>query len=219
MVSVNTIELGQRFGLWTVLEHAGKNANNQSYYLCRCDCGTEKRIRGTSLKLGSRRGGTLSCGCFQRQVCTKHGMTLCGKKVPRIYVIWAGMLDRCRNANSHLWHLYGGRGIKVCERWDKSFTHFLVDMGEPPSPNHSIDRIDCNKGYNKENCRWATAKEQQRNRRNNRLITYQGRTQCLSAWAEEYGIPDGRLDKRLRLGWTLEQALTLPPRPVKWKVA
>jgi hypothetical protein len=120
------------------------------------------------------------------------------------------MIDRCYNGNASYYPKYGGRGIKVCDRWlgDKGFQNFLEDMGRKPSPKHSIDRIDNNAGYSPENCRWATAKEQGRNTRWNVNFTYAGKTQCIEAWAEEFRINSATLSGRIRRGWSFERALT-----------
>jgi hypothetical protein len=121
------------------------------------------------------------------------------------------MRARALNPNAKGYHNYGGRGITVCERW-VVFTNFLADMGERPSGT-SLDRIDNNKGYEPGNCRWATPKEQNRGRRVTRLIEYQGRTQCLKDWAEEFGISETGLTARLARGLSVEEALTKPLVP------
>lgn len=121
------------------------------------------------------------------------------------------MIQRCTNPNDKRYKNYGGRGITVCKRWRNSFEKFLEDMGEPPTKEHSIDRINNNGNYCKSNCRWVTRKEQNRNKRNNRLITYKGKTQCLIEWAEEYNINYDTLWCRIyKYGWPIEKALTTP---------
>lgn len=125
------------------------------------------------------------------------------------------MINRCRNARSPYYHLYGGRGIKVCERWKgkNGFLNFLQDMGRRPSPKHSIDRIDNNGNYEPGNCRWATRIEQNRNRRDNRLVTFNGQTKCIAEWCDETGLPEKSVRARLwLLGWSVEDALTTPIR-------
>ncbi len=147
-------------------------------------------------------GATRSCGCLRRT----HGLIQ-----TREYGAWEGLRNRCNNPTNHAYRRYGGRGIKVCERWD-SFENFLADMG--PSPDGmSIDRIDNNGPYSPENCKWSTSKEQNRNRRDNRLITYKGQTKCLAEWAESTGISADTLGVRLdKLDWPIECALTKPVR-------
>lgn len=129
--------------------------------------------------------------------------------------VWANMKTRCYNKNSNVWKGYGGRGITVCDRWlgADGFANFLADMGPRLSENSYLDRIDNDGNYEPSNCRWTTWKNQQRNRRTTRYLTYDGQTRCLAEWAEMYGIPSGLLWVRLeRLNWSLEKALTTAPR-------
>jgi hypothetical protein len=143
----------------------------------------------------------------------KHGQWL-NKTPTKVWLTWRNIKGRCEKSSDSHFQWYGGRGIKVCDRW-QSFDHFYQDMGEPPSKSHTIERLDANGDYEPGNCVWATMKEQQRNRTNNRLITHNGKTQCLSAWAEEYGISQRRLRTRLeRDKWDFERALTAPLRKV-----
>jgi hypothetical protein len=122
------------------------------------------------------------------------------------------MTSRCVNPANDAYQAYGGRGIAVCDRW-QDFAAFAEDMGPRPSPLHTIDRRNNNGNYEPDNCRWATPSEQQRNRRNNRLLTLNGETLCLAEWAERLGITDDMIRQRLdKLGWTIEQALTTPAK-------
>lgn len=159
---------GRRFGRWTVLEFRGANANGQTTYRCKCDCadGTIKDVVAQTL----RKGLTLSCGCMKGQAIsfarTVHGQSKCaitGTKETRAYRTWVSMHRRCNGTTTSGKKYYVDRGITVCERW-KSFENFLADMGEPPL-KRSIDRMDNDRGYSPDNCRWATAKEQSINRR------------------------------------------------------
>jgi hypothetical protein len=118
-----------------------------------------------------------------------------------LYSTWRNMLGRCNNPKDAGYRRYGGRGIKVCKRWTKSFAAFVKDMGPKPSPKHSIDRRNNDGNYKPGNCRWATMKEQQRNRSDNVIITIDERSQPLSAWAEQFGLSRGTIDKRFELGW------------------
>lgn len=124
------------------------------------------------------------------------------------YEAYHGMIRRCYNSNHATYSDYGGRGITVCHRWRESFLSFYEDMGERPSKNHSIDRIDNDGNYEPSNCRWATPKEQQYNTRRNLLLEFNNKKQCLAAWAEEIGIKYPTLYSRLRSGWTNERMLT-----------
>jgi len=121
------------------------------------------------------------------------------------------MLNRCRNENEGNYHNYGGRGIAVCERWKESFEKFFEDMGPRPSVKHSIDRIDNDGNYEPGNCRWATSKEQSRNKRVNYLVSHDGETKCVSEWAEKHGLKSSVLYYRLvKLGWTFEKSVSWP---------
>lgn len=139
-----------------------------------------------------------------------HGHT-CNNQESHIYRVWRTIIGRCTNSNNNKYPIYGGRGIRVCKRWRK-FSNFLMDMGEPPTKNHSLDRINNNDNYCKENCRWATSKQQNRNRRNNLFATYNGRTQLVIDWAEEYKILYHTLLWRLKHNWSMSKALKTPIR-------
>lgn len=184
------------------LDH--KDKRRKLYWLCRCDCGKEKIVRVDNLK----NGGVKSCGCLNIERSTKHGHAKNYKK-SRTYQSWFNMVQRCTNSNGEKYPIYGGRGIKVCNRWRK-FKNFLEDMGERPR-EHQIDRIDNDRNYCKNNCRWATLKQQARNKTNNHLITHDGKTQCLVEWAEDVEIPYKTLWRRVcDLNWSVRKALTTP---------
>lgn len=125
--------------------------------------------------------------------------------------VWQEMLRRCTDERSAAWQHYGGRGIRVCERWVR-FDAFLLDMGDPP-PGLELDRRDNDGNYTPGNCRWATVTEQARNRRTTRNVTFNGETKCVSAWAKEKGISVHLLFNRLKAGWTIADALNVPPIP------
>ena len=197
---------GKKFTRLHVVKQLGKDGGGNIAWLCLCDCGRTKSVLGRNLKSGA----TKSCGCLQKQKVinklTKHGQSP-GHNSSKIYRVWTSMFQRCTNPNNGGYNDYGGRGISVCVRWFV-FENFFLDMGAVPL-GHSIDRIDNNKGYCKENCRWATRKQQMRNMRRNRLISFNGKTQCLSAWAEELNISSTALAYRLRNpSWSREKALT-----------
>lgn len=170
---------------------------------CVCECGKESVHAGLPMVQGRIK----SCGCYRREF--KPRLTH-GRSKTSMETTWRHMLERCMDPESKSYKNYGARGIKVCERW-LDFTAFIEDMGDKPVGT-SLDRIDVNGHYEPGNCRWATMKQQNRNRRNNRLIEYQGRTQCLSEWEEEFSLPKGRLLNRLQLGFTVADALTRPIR-------
>ncbi len=149
-----------------------------------------------------------SCGCLRIEAHTTHGATVNQQTTPE-YRAWFGMKQRCYYKTHIQFKDYGGRGIRVCDRWRDSFENFLADMGPRPSRAYSLDRFpDMHGDYEPSNCRWATSSEQHRNRRNNRLITFGGETRCITAWAEAYGINPSTLHHRLKRGTPLADALT-----------
>lgn len=198
--------ISRRFGKLTVLSGAGVR-NQKSLVLCRCDCGREKIVYYKDL----RSGNTRSCGCVQREKLGALNRTH-GKTSTPEYAIWCAIIARCFNPNYKRFSGYGGRGITLCDRWRNSFEAFLSDMGTRPSPQHSIDRFPDNDGnYEPGNCRWATRREQSRNTRRTRMLTFRGQTKCLSDWAAELGVSYLMILKRLKRGWTIEMALSVPP--------
>lgn len=179
--------LGQRFGRLTVVAYIGSFAVG-ARWRCRCDCGNLTEVYRNNLV----RNQVASCGCHKRETISalhkKHGMT--GSPT---FTTWSRMRDRCNNPNSEHYDRYGGRGIRVCERWASSFENFLSDMGERPK-GMSIERIDNDGPYSPENCRWATQKEQMRN--TSRSVIFQGKT--MHQWSEELGIKYHTLTWRMR---------------------
>ncbi len=123
------------------------------------------------------------------------------------YRSWAGMKSRCNNPNHSNYHYYGGRGIKVCSRWNQSFKAFLADLGRKPYPKYTLDRIDNSGGYKPSNCRWTTQSEQRKNSRSARLLTVNGKTMCVLDWAKELYIHPTTIYFRLNAGWSSKKAL------------
>lgn len=197
--------VGKKFNRWTVLEELGVT-NRRRYWLCRCDCGTVKRISSQSVISGHSQ----SCGCLgaerRHKAVTKHGKT-----GTREYRCWKIMKTRCLNKNFHKYPIYGGCGIRVCDRWINSFENFLEDMGLCPKSCASIERMDNSKGYFPGNCKWATAKEQANNMRTNLIVTFRGKTQTLKQWCEELEQNYDAMRSRIfRKGWPVERAFTEP---------
>lgn len=206
---------GQRFGRLVAIRWT--KIGKRIAWECQCDCGKSK----TTLALSLTRGLTQSCGCLRNERTAvankkraKHGMW----KSPE-FQVWSSITDRCYNENHPNYANYGGRGITMCDRWRESFQNFYDDMGPRPEGKDvggrslwSIDRIDNNKGYAPDNCRWATTPTQMRNRRDNVLISFNGETKHLRQWSIELGIPWGTVYARYRAGMTPEQILSKTDR-------
>lgn len=201
------IDLSQcRFGRLVALKVVSLDERGRATWLCKCDCGTKIECPSGQL----RKGNTKSCGCLRvdvtRNRSTTHGYAAHdGRRKPE-YTAWANIIARCTNPKHGKYAYYGGRGIKIAEQWLNSFEVFLADIGKRPSAKHSIDRINVNGNYEPGNVRWATKQQQMRNRRDNRFITFGGRTQALKDWAGEIGIEESTLRYRLSR-WPLERAL------------
>lgn len=145
----------------------------------------------------------------------KHGASRKGRPA-REYLIWCGIRKRINDTRCRIYPYYGGRGIKLCDRW-QDFANFLTDMGPRPSPQHSIERIDSNGDYAPGNCRWATRTEQMRNKRDNRRLTLNGETRCVAEWAERLGISVNTIRKRVYSGYTDAQALHVGKHSTRWR--
>ena len=194
---------GQKFGRWRVLERAGSTKKWNSLWRCQCDCGEIKTVVGYSLK----DGGSQSCGCLSREKAKVLNRTH-GRYDTETYKSWIHMRRRCNNRNSTQFKYYGGRGIKICDRWNH-YEHFLADMGEKPE-GLTIERTDNNGDYCPKNCRWATREDQMMNRRNTLFITYRDKTKTLKEWSEDLKIKYSILWKRLYAhGMPIEKAFTM----------
>ncbi len=187
---------GEKFGGWKVVGFGGKDRYDKAMWICQCSCGTERKILGTTLRIGRSR----HC---RKCANVRHGHARRSLRSAE-HKVWSDMRVRCRNDSN-----YAGRGISVDPRWS-SFETFLSDMGPRPNAEFTIERIDNEKGYGPDNCKWATRLEQSNNRRTNRKITFGGRTLTLTEWAKEIGIYSSSLAKRLDKGWPLAKALEEP---------
>jgi len=193
--------VGQKFGRLTVIEYS--HTNRYYYWKCICECGNEHIASSGNLKFGN----TKSCGCYGKQMLLESNLKH-GKYPKNLYEKWHGIKSRCYNNKDSNFYLYGGRGIKVCDEWKNSYIAFRDwALTNGYQEGLTIDRIDNNGNYCPENCRWATIKEQANNRRDNKLITYNSKTQTVSQWADELGLNYCVLNGRLRKGWSIERAL------------
>lgn len=203
---------GERYGKLTVISRAENTKANKAQWLCRCDCGNYKIITRHSLMQNTK-----SCGCSKGEFISQR-MKTHGMKKTRLYRIWSGMKDRCLNPKSKYWNAYGGRGITIFQDWIDSFESFrdwAYQSGY--SEKLTIDRIDNNKGYSPDNCRWATYKEQENNRRNNHILTINGISKTASEWADYYGISSNVFISRIDSGWSIEKAISTPLKRRKQK--
>lgn len=199
---------GRVFGELTVREYAGTNRHNQALWLCDCSCGNVKTVVAQSLLNEASR----SCGAAIHRAgfSATHGLSK-----TLIYGVWNTMKQRCSNPNVASYKDYGGRGIKVCKRWADSFEAFFDDMGDRPSPQHSIERRNNEGDYTPRNCFWATRRAQVTNKRNNRMLTANGETLHMAEWARRLGCNPAAIIARLNTGMDEAEAVTkpIPPRP------
>lgn len=194
--------VGKRFGKLIVVSRFAENTKSgKAQWVCKCDCGNTTIVPTYRLTMGE----TQSCGCKKFESHNKkHGM-----KHTRIYSIWCGVKKRCNNPKCKNYNLYGGSGISICEEWNNDFMAFYEwSMKNGYQDSLTIDRIDSSKGYSPDNCRWATRKEQNNNRRNNLKISYNGRTQTLKQWCDELNLKYELVRSRIKdSGMTFEEAI------------
>lgn len=198
---------GMVFGRLTVLREAGKKKSGVYLWECECSCEnhTHVFIDGASLKSGN----TKSCGCIHREHLSERNKNNATHQISNknIFRVWEGMKDRCYNPNNKKYVDYGGRGIKICDEWlvYQNFESWAINTGY--EKGLTIERIDFNKEYCPENCKWATWKEQQNNKRNNKYLEYKGRKQTLAQWCEELDLNYSRTKARINAcGWSVEEA-------------
>ncbi len=198
-----TLELaGNKYGRLKAIRSVGSNKHNQVQWECTCECGNTVNVVGSKLVSGYTR----SCGCLQkdtmREAQTKHGLRNTNE-----YNSWCHIKRRCYDTFHTRYPDYGGRGITMCDEWRKSFKAFYDDMGPKPSPIHSVERRDNDKGYCKENCYWATPTEQNNNTRSNIFFEYNGVSRTLAAWCRELNLNYSSVHGRLRKGFSFEDAI------------
>ena len=202
----NLLDLtGTTIGRWSIIERDINSLKKDIRWLCRCSCGTTKSVAGRGL----RSGRSTSCGCFnlerRKTACLKHGGVTNGKPTPT-YSTWQAMRSRCRATKNVSFKNYGGRGIFITPRWD-DYAAFLEDMGPRPK-GLTLDRINNEDGYYKNNCRWATNAEQASNRRNCHYVSFMGKKMTITQAAFLNNIRVTTVNRRLKRGWSLERALT-----------
>ena len=201
---------GRRFGRLVTLGPL-KSKNGSVVWLCQCDCGNTAKVKSSFLV----EGVTQSCGCIRRErgaLNKTHGM----RHTPE-YNVWNAIKHRCNNPNTKCFESYGGRGIKMCDRWLSSFENFIEDMGRRPTPKHSVERSDNNGNYEPTNCYWATAEVQRRNTRRSRIIEFRGERLNLVDAAKKYNLEVRTLWHRLKIGWPVEKALLTPVKSLQGK--
>lgn len=212
------IQVGERFSrLVAVRPLDGVVRHNRGHWwLLRCDCGNDREAPAYLL----REGRVTSCGCLALEQARAQGLSnrTHGATKTLEYKSWCHVKDRCTNPRAKKFPSYGGRGIKVCERWLKSFEAFFADMGQRPSPQHSIDRINNDGNYEPGNCRWATKKEQSRNQRTSVFFEHDGQRKTLGEWAEHFGVGISTASQRWRRGYSFHEVFQkhhLPKRPMR----
>lgn len=202
---------GRRFGRVVAMQYKGRAKGYQSLWSARCDCGSEFITTAGRLKSGH----TQSCGCLQKErtseTKTIHGFyrDASGKR-SRLNRVWSAMKERCQNPNNKSFSNYGGRGITVCDEWQTFEPFHTWAMAAGYREGLTIDRIDNDKSYSPDNCRWTTTTIQSRNKRSNVILTFNGQTKILADWALKLGMDRGAIELRLKRGWTVEKALTTP---------
>lgn len=196
---------GQKFGRLTALYKLRNYHKHGSYWLCACECGNFKEVYLGSLTSGA----TTSCGCYHKEI-SKNVNLKHGKRHTRLYKIWKGIKQRCYNSNNTYYRNYGGRGIIICDEWLRNFINFYDwAILNGYNDNLTIDRINNDGNYEPNNCRWATAKQQARNRSYCKYFTHNGKTHCIKEWCEILNLNYKTISTRLSRNWTIQKALEL----------
>lgn len=197
----------QKFNRLTVLHRVKNNKRGGTRWKCRCKCGNITVVYTGHLRNGNIR----SCGCLRNETTSKRALVHGMCKTPE-YKIWKDMKKRCNNTKSAAYKNYGGRGIKVCNSWENDFMAFYNHIGQRPTPEHTIERINNNMGYFPNNIKWATIKEQNNNSRNNHRIIINGWNLTITQWANFTGINHRTIRSRINSGWSPEKAIFTPVR-------
>lgn len=193
------------FGRLTVIKYHGKDIKgHSSLWECMCECGSKAIVNSGLL----RSGKTTSCGCYRREFASKQ-FTTHGLHGHRLYTIYKGMKQRCNNTTNGRYGDYGGRGIKICDEWMSNFVNFFNwAVSNKYADDLTIERIDNNKGYSPDNCKWIPANKQSQNRRCNHELTFNGQTKTISEWSRELGGNFNLVYRRIKRGWSIEKSLT-----------
>lgn len=209
--------IGKTLGRLTIISFNDPKIYNYKWKMkvyrvnCKCSCGNLHTTDFQALK----KGKVISCGCYNKELiskrATKHGLSTINRKKSSEYVTWLSMKHRCNNINNKSYCHYGGRGITVCDEWNNNFPKFLEDMGEKPSKEHSIERIDVNKGYCKENCKWILKTEQPKNTRTTILFEYNGEKMGLPDWCKKLNLNYSMMRHRIYdLSMSFEDSIKIP---------
>jgi hypothetical protein len=200
-ILIKEVEIGKKYNMLTVIKEIRKGKHNHKHYVCKCDCGETVEVHYGLI------GKNKSCGCY------KVGNVKHGKSKTRIYSIWVSMLKRCEKPKTNGYEYYGGRGIKVCDRWH-DFMNFYEDMNPTYKDELQLDRINSNGHYEPDNCRWITVKEQHSNKRSNHYLEYRGKMYTKKQLSEIGNMSYETFNSRLGYGWSVEKAVETPIR--KW---
>jgi len=200
-----SVSIGERFSRWLVIDVGTETKHGHYGLFVECDCGSKRSVAASDIVLGKSK----SCGCLANELLVSRTITH-GKRYHPDYSVWRNMRSRCSDQKNKEYQNYGGRGIKVCAAWQDSFGAFLSDMGERPSLDLTLDRIDTDGNYEPSNCRWATLTEQARNKRNNRLFEIEGERKTLNEWCEIYKVNPVLAKSRISKKWSILDALNRP---------
>lgn len=198
-----SIQHGEKYGRWTIFKEVPRRGRSSRHFICRCDCGTERIVSLSHLRMGKSK----SCGCFRRErtseVRSTHGMSR-----TRLFSIWNDMVRRCSDKSRKSYKDYGGRGISICDEWldFKTFMEWALENGY--QQNLTIERMDNDGDYCAGNCTWIPKERQSTNTRINRLITYDGKTQCIAVWARELNIAYTTIISRFNKGLGPKECLS-----------
>lgn len=200
------VKVGKEYGRLVVIKEVEQKKNKRRF-LCKCACGKIKPYFLIKLTTGR----TKSCGCLAKEVLLANNTTH-GLSYHPLYNVWNSMRQRCSNKNAHAYCRYGGRDITVCLKWQnfKRFYDWAVSNGY--QKGLTIERVENSGNYNSDNCTWIPLEQQARNRRNNKIVEYNGKSMILADWSKEIGINQTVLSKRLLHGWSIEKAFTTPLR-------